>query len=93
LYAQLLHEAVAEEQLNIVKLLISRGADINALTEEGLSPHNIAIDAFGNEHLITAFLKENGASTSELGWQDDSFDDRDDRNSEEHENEEVGVDL
>lgn len=77
----------------MVKFLISRGADINALTEEGLSPYNVAIDAFGQEDLITTFLVENGASTSELGWQDDSFDDGDDPESEEQENEEWGTDL
>jgi ankyrin repeat protein len=56
----------------MVELLISRGADINARTEEGLSPHDLAVHELGRDHLITQFLEEKGADTSKPGLYDDA---------------------
>lgn len=56
-----LHIAVQNESLDIIKLLISKGADINAIDIFGKTPLMIAISAFCGDRTIIDYLIKNGA--------------------------------
>jgi ankyrin repeat protein len=81
---QPLHEAIGGQQLETVKFLIDRGADLNARTYDGMgsSPLNIAKLELGLEHPITLLLQRLGAqdveSEVELEVEDDDDDDEED---------------
>jgi prolyl 4-hydroxylase len=80
LCAQLLHEAVSRGNLDMVQLLVSRGADINARTDDNYSPYWMAVRDFGHDHPITGFLEVNGADTAEVDNDSEEYHDEDEEN-------------
>ena len=48
-----LHDVVAEHSLEMVELLISSGADVNAQNDEGIAPLHLA----GYDYIVLALLK------------------------------------
>jgi ankyrin repeat protein len=56
-----LHEAARVGQVEVVRVLLSHGADINDQTKTGVSSLNIAREFLGEDHRMTRFLLENGA--------------------------------
>ena len=81
-----------EDQLEVVKFLIERGADINAVTfDDELSPINIAKMVLGDPHPITELLLKAGAKDTDIyvdreaGEEEDDDDDDDDEDEDETE--------
>ena len=60
---QVLHQGVAGGNEEVVKLLVSNGADVNARTHGGYgeTPLRIAEKRFGDHNPIVKYLKEVGA--------------------------------
>ncbi len=56
-----LHEGVRSGNVDVVKFLLSRGADKDLLTKAGLSPIWISQYYLGINHNMTVYLKEVGA--------------------------------
>lgn len=86
-----LHYAIAGEQLDIVKFLVERGADLNFRTSDGTgpSPLNIAVLELGEDHPITKLLIELGAEEGDYEPSDeDELYDEDWEESTEDEGEE-----
>jgi prolyl 4-hydroxylase len=60
---QILHQGVASGMQQVVELLVSRGADINARTHGGYgeTPLRIAEQHLGAAHQVVQYLKSMGA--------------------------------
>eukprot|EP00934_Nitzschia_sp_Nitz4_P009460 Nitzschia sp. Nitz4//scaffold43_size134323//70752//72216//NITZ4_003303-RA/size134323-processed-gene-0.52-mRNA-1//-1//CDS//3329551960//9450//frame0 len=60
---QPIHEAIRAGHLDAVKLLVEHGADINAVTNEGMgvSPYNIAVTSHSIKHPVAEYLASLGA--------------------------------
>lgn len=59
-----LHEAVRRGMLDVVKILLDRGAEVNAQTgkqQTGDSPLGLAMRFHGPDHDVTKFLESRGA--------------------------------
>jgi len=58
-----IHEAARGGHLNVVKLLVEHGADINSRTHsgKGSTPMNLAVDSHGLEHEIVEYFSSLGA--------------------------------
>jgi prolyl 4-hydroxylase len=59
-----LHEAVRKGQINVVELLLNRGAELNLRTgenEDGDSPLSLAKVYHGPDHAVTKLLESRGA--------------------------------
>lgn len=83
---QPLHYAVEGDQLEMVKFLIERGADVNAETiEEEWSPIFIAKVALGASHPITDLLLKAGAKDIDVN--PDDYDDDDEEEDEDDDDE------
>jgi ankyrin repeat protein len=67
--ATLLHDAVGRNQLDVAKYLLDKGADVNAVTTDGLTPLHMASQNGNIE--MTKLLLERGAKINALdakGW-------------------------
>jgi ankyrin repeat protein len=67
--ATLLHDAVGHNQLEVAKYLLDKGADVNAVTADGLTPLHMAAQN-GNINIIKLLL-ERGPRVNALdskGW-------------------------
>jgi ankyrin repeat protein len=58
------HEGTRSGKLEIVKFLLDHGADINLLTDAGISPLWIAHNYLGENHEVSKYLEELGAIAS-----------------------------
>lgn len=56
-----LHDAVLKGNVQVVKLLLDHGANINQQTDDNENPLSIAVDNHGEDHEMTKFLLERGA--------------------------------
>jgi len=56
-----LHEGARTGSIDVVKLLVEKGADVNAVTEFGQSVLYLAVGEHGDDHPVVDFLKEFGA--------------------------------
>ena len=56
-----MHEGAYNGRKEIVELLISSGADVNAMKIDGMTPLDMA--AFGNHNEIAALLRKHGGKT------------------------------
>ena len=73
-----LHEAVSHGNLNVIKILLSHGANVNALNFFGDSPLHKALQSKNNQlvgvpfhasqHAIAQLLLEHGADVNVRGW-------------------------
>jgi ankyrin repeat protein len=55
------HEGTRSGNLEVVKFLLDNGADMNVLTDAGLSPLWIARHFLGENHEVSKYLEELGA--------------------------------
>ena len=77
-----------DEQLEMVKFLIERGADVNAETlQDELTPLNIAKIAFDEPHPIIDLLTKAGAVDNGIYVEVDEDDEEDDDEEEDEESE------
>lgn len=60
-----LHNAAAAKHAAIVKLLLERGADVNAMNDEDQTPLTVAVMAQAGDEIIE-LLKSNGAVESSV---------------------------
>jgi hypothetical protein len=76
------HEAIRSGNLETVKFLLDRGADLNLLSDSGISPLWIARHVLGPTHEVSQYLEELGAIVSTPQTQKekggDAIDDDDD---------------
>jgi uncharacterized cupin superfamily protein len=56
-----LHLAAHYGQLEVVKLLVARGADVNAVARNGIANRPLGAAEAGSRSAVVAFLKEHGA--------------------------------
>ena len=60
-----LHDAASQGHLDVAKLLVRHGADVNAKTVDNATPAMLAVLVGGNQEVVT-FLISHGASQQEL---------------------------
>jgi len=64
-----LHTAVQVANLDIIKLLINRGADVNEVKDFGVTPLHIAV--YNNNIEIAKLLLNSGADINSIGYRQD----------------------
>jgi hypothetical protein len=60
-----LHMAVKYGQTTSVQFLVKYKADVNALTNDGVAPLDMAVERFGENHRISQMLRHGGAKPAE----------------------------